>query len=185
MFAGDKFFLWVLFSSGHALFLYRLNHILFARNLRRASMNCVLSSGERLELPNYNYTFRSSRLCPLVSFRGTKFAAIFATLARAFAPSMCNPPRPWFWWSSSCSGLASKRYLFLLTSRETHGRNTTLFDDSNRLGRYPCLRPRSSESRIRLPIFVPSALLNDIYRISNANGIDVSYDRILWIEEFL
>lgn len=81
MFAGDKFFLWVLFSYGHALFLYRLNHILFARNLRRASMNCVLSSGERLELPNCNYTFRSSRLCPLVSFRGTKFAAILATLA--------------------------------------------------------------------------------------------------------
>lgn len=44
-------------------------------------MNCVLSSGERLELPNCNYTFRSSRLCPLVSFRGTKFAAILATLA--------------------------------------------------------------------------------------------------------
>lgn len=35
------------------------------------------------------------------------------------------------------------------------------------------------------PTFVPSALLNDMYRISNANGIDVSYDRILWIEEFL
>lgn len=45
--------------------------------------------------------------------------------------------------------------------------------------------PRSSESRIRLPIFVPSALLNNIYRISNVNSIDVSYDRILWIEEFL
>lgn len=68
----------------------------------------------------------------------------FLPRSRAFAPSKCNPSRPWFWWSSSCSGLAFKRYLFLLTSREMHGRNTTLFDDSNRLGRIQgdlCLRP--------------------------------------------
>lgn len=75
----------------------------------------------------------------------------FLPRSRAFAPSICNPPRPWFWWLSSCNGLTSKRYLFLLTSRETHGRNMTLFDDSKLI---------SSVEFNEIRIYVPPALWN-------------------------